>query len=88
MQTAVSLIWLVIRILHILSLPLLLAGVALFGWHLMRTVSRQRRTGQDDKLSPEIWRGKPARLALKIFGVGVGLQLLSILLAIAIPNWP
>jgi hypothetical protein len=86
MQTVVALTWIAIRILHIVSLLLLLGGVALFGWNLMRTVSRQRQAGQDDTLSSEIWRGKPVRFALKIFGAGVGLQLLSIVFAIVVPN--
>ena len=86
MQTAITLTWIVIRVLHIVSLLLLLGGVALFGSNLMRTVSRQRQAGQDDTLSTEIWRAQPARLALKIFAAGAGLQLLSIVLAVVVPN--
>jgi len=87
MKSAITLTWVLIHGLHIISLLLLLGGVALFGWHLMRTASRQS-ADQDGKLSPEIWRGKPATLALKIFGAGVVLQSLSILLAVIVPNRP
>ena len=87
MHTAVALIWILIRVLHFVSLLLLLAGVALFGGHLMRTVSRQRGTGLDNKLSGEIWRGKTVNFAQMVFGAGVGLQLLSIFLAITARGW-
>jgi hypothetical protein len=87
MKIAITLTWVIIRALHIVSLLLLLGGVALFGWHLIRAAS-PRSANHGDKLSPEIWRGKPAMLALKIFGAGVVLQLMSILLAIVVTSWP
>ena len=82
---ALRLTWIAIGALQWTSLVLLLAGVVLFGWHLMRTVSNKRES-QGGGLSPEIWRAAAARIALKIFGAGIGMQLLSVFLASVVPG--
>jgi hypothetical protein len=85
MQTAVALTWAAVGALKWISLFLLLAGVGLFGWHFTRRMSN-RSAEQESGLPPKVWRKMPFTLELKIFGAGLGLQLLSIFLATVIPG--
>lgn len=84
MRALVKLLWDVIALLRWGSLPFMLGGVGLFGHNLMRMASRH----PDNVSSPSVWRGRAAKSATKVFGVGVGLLALSILLASLAPNPP
>jgi hypothetical protein len=83
MKMLISVTWVILPYLTGISLVLMLCGVAWFGQHLVRTVSKQ---ADDSKLWPLIWRGSATKLALKLFGAGVALQLLTIIAAAIIPG--
>jgi len=55
----------------------MLGGVGIFGHNLVHTASRR----PDDVSSPSVWRGRPAQCGMKVFGIGLSLLALSILLA-------
>ena len=64
----------------------MIVGAGLFGRNLIRITAAQAKAGQTENLSPDIWRSRPAQLAVKIFCCGLALQALSIVLALIIPG--
>jgi hypothetical protein len=83
MHTAIGVVWFFIQFLNWTSLAVMLLAVIIFGRNLLKAAGRDR---QSDVLSPLIWKGPKAKLALKVFCVGAALQALSILIALVVPG--
>ena len=83
MRIISAITWTLLPYLNYASLLLMLCGVVWFGLHLVRTTMKR----PDDKnLSPVIWQGAPTKLALKLLGAGVALQLFTIIVAAIVPG--
>jgi hypothetical protein len=76
--------WKIIPFLNFVSFALLAWGVLLFGWHLLKTVSKDQGKPEDN-LSPAIWQGRPTKIALKFFAAGAALMAFTILLSAVLP---
>jgi hypothetical protein len=83
MRIISAITWSILPFLNYGSLLLMLGGVAWFGLHLVRTAMRRP---DDNNLSPAIWHGAPTRLALKMLGAGVALQIFTIIMAAIVPG--
>jgi hypothetical protein len=67
------------------GLAVALIGVAVFGWYFVRGNAQAARD-DSDKVPSSSWRGPGPIFGAKILGVGIALQVLSVLLAMALPN--
>jgi hypothetical protein len=77
--------WTFVGVLKFGGLAVALIGVAVFGWYFVRGNARAAR-GDCDKVPSSSWRGPGPILGTKILGVGIALQVLSVLLAGVLPG--
>lgn len=77
--------WALVKILSYGGLALALGGVAVFGWYFIRLNARAVH-GDQAGIPREAWRGKGARLGIRILACGAAMQIASIMLSVALPG--
>ncbi len=77
--------WALVGVLKFGGLAVALIGVAVFGWHFVRGNAHAAQDNSD-KVPSSSWRGPGPVFGAKILGVGIALQVMSVLLAIALPG--
>ena len=76
--------WRFTQALNFGGVAVAVAGVGVFGWTFVKLNAIAAR-GETNTVPSNSWRGKPARLALVIFGVGVAMQVLGYTLGLMLP---
>lgn len=77
--------WIFVGVLKFGGLAVALIGVAIFGWYFVRGNAQAAR--EDASTVPSSsWRGAGPIFGAKILGLGIALQILSVLLAVALPG--
>jgi hypothetical protein len=77
--------WTFVGVLKFGGLVVALIGVAVFGWYFVRGNAQAARD-DSNKVPSSSWRGPGPIFGAKILGFGIALQLLSVLLAVALPG--
>jgi hypothetical protein len=77
--------WTFVGVLKFGGLAVDLIGVAVFGWYFVRGNAQAARDNSD-KIPSSSWRGPGPIFGAKILGVGIALQVFSVLLAAALPG--
>ncbi len=77
--------WKLIQYLDWGGLAAAFAGVVLFGWHFIR-INAAAAQIDTAKVPSSSWRGQGARSAYMLVAIGAGMQIASIILAVAVPG--
>jgi hypothetical protein len=77
--------WLVVAVFKYGSIIVALTGVAIFGFYFVRDNARAARRGEN-AVPAAAWRGDGPRLGAWLLVTGVVLQLISIVIAAAVPG--
>jgi hypothetical protein len=85
MALFLNFVWTFVGMLKFGGLAVALIGVAVFGWYFVRGNAQAARD-DPDKVPSSSWRGPGPIFGTKILGVGIALQVLSVLLATALPS--
>jgi hypothetical protein len=85
MTMFLNLAWMFVGILKFGGLAVALIGVAVFGWYFVRE-NAQAAQGNSNKVPSSSWRGPGPIFGAKILAVGMTLQVMSVLLAVALPG--
>jgi hypothetical protein len=80
-----SLAWMVVGVLKFGGLGVALIGVAVFGWYFVRGNAQAARS-DSDKVPSSSWRGPGPIFGAKILGLGIALQVVSVLVVVALPG--
>jgi hypothetical protein len=85
MAVFLNLAWMFVGVLKFGGLAVALSGVAVFGWYFVRGNAQAARDNAD-KVPSSSWRGPGPIFGAKILGTGIALQVMSALLAAALPG--
>jgi len=85
MTLFLNLAWMFVGVLKFGGLVVAFIGVAVFGWYFVRG-NAQAAQGNSDKVPSSSWRGPGPILGAKILGLGIALQAMSVLIAVALPG--
>ena len=77
--------WMFVGLLKFGGLAVALVGVAIFGWYFVRGNAQAARDNAD-KVPPSSWRGPGPIFGAKILGIGIALQILSVLVSVTLPG--
>ncbi len=77
--------WVLVAALKWSGLAIALAGVSIFGWYFIRANARAARKDSAD-VTVVAWGGAAARSGIKILVLGIMVQVVGFLLAMALPG--
>jgi hypothetical protein len=85
MKFLVDTAWLLVKLFNYGGLVVALVGVVVFGWYFVGINARAGK-GESEEVPRSSWRGKGARRGYWLFGVGIAMQIVSMLLTAVLPN--
>jgi hypothetical protein len=85
MRFLIDTAWVLVKLFNYGGLLFALLGVAVFGWYFVRINARAGK-GDSEEIPRSSWRGKGARRGYWLFGIGIGMQIVSMILSAILPN--
>jgi hypothetical protein len=86
MQFLINTAWILVKFFSYGGLVVALVGVAIFGWYFVGINARAAKIREEGEIPQSSWRGKGARRGYLLIAIGIGLQILSMILAAILPN--
>ena len=77
--------WILVKVLSYGSLAVGLIGVAIFGWYFVGINARAAQS-ESTEIPKESWKGKGAKLGLRLLVLGALIELASMILSVVIPG--
>ena len=77
--------WILVTVLRFVGLPVMIAGIAVFGMYFVGENARAARSG-DGTIPRSSWQGAGPRMGIGIFALGGFMLLGAVIVAMYLPN--